>query len=136
MESVVRPNHPRFPPGKIRPISKLRFDALAGYTRRPSIAFLFQELAWFSHADGRVLGSISMDRTDQDFGAVVLGRDGKNRFRCIGTIGFHDQPDLVEQQLLEAMEQWSRRPDADFLQGDERGAPVDFFSRWYHLSTE
>ena len=116
----------RFVP--VIPISKLRFDALAGYIRKPSIAFFVEELAWFSHAGGRVLGLLSMDRTDGDFGGIVLGRDGKSRFRCMDVIGFHAQESVAQQQLLETVERWSMRPDADFLQGDERGAPIDFFT--------
>ena len=36
-------------------LPKLRFDALAGYSRSPNISLSARELAWFHEADGKLL---------------------------------------------------------------------------------
>jgi hypothetical protein len=128
MKPIVPHDHVPTTTANVRPIPRLRFDALAGYIRQPSSALVAEELAWYAHADGRVLGLLLLDRTDQDFGGIVLGRDARRRFRCIDVIGFLDDETIVRRELLERLEQWSRRSDADFHQGDEHVAPVDFFT--------
>lgn len=52
-------------------LSQQRFEALAGYTRLPQIVLLIQEAAWFSTEDERLLGLITWDRYDRDFGWIV-----------------------------------------------------------------
>src|SRR4051812_4132604 len=64
-------------------IAKQRFDALAGYIRAPEMVLLVQEAAWFATAGERLLGLVVWDRTDYDYGWVVLGRDRRARFRAI-----------------------------------------------------
>src|SRR3546814_1051851 len=60
-------------------LSRRRFEALAAYTRLPSILLFIKELAWFATADERLIGVITEDRQDQNFGWVVLGRDERMR---------------------------------------------------------
>jgi hypothetical protein len=64
-------------------LSKLRFDALAGYIRSP-YSFLFaEELDWFQAGDEKLLGVVSIDTTDLDYVATVLARDERGRFRAV-----------------------------------------------------
>lgn len=128
MNPIIPHNSPAISTDKIQPISKLRFDALAGYIRQLSSFIVAEELAWYSHDDGRVLGVLLLDRSDGDFGGIVLGRDARKRFRAVDVIGFDEDRDKAERSLLEGVERWSRRPDADFYQGDENLAPVNFFA--------
>ena len=71
----------------MRPISQTRFNALAGYCRRPQALSFAEELNWFEHSDERVLGVLIRDRTGHDFGGMILGRNRKGRFRCISYLG-------------------------------------------------
>jgi len=64
-------------------INRKRFDALAGYTRLPPIVLIIQEAGWFSTDDERLLGLVTWDRIDYDYGWIVLGRDQRGRFRAI-----------------------------------------------------
>jgi hypothetical protein len=74
----------------MEPITKLRFDALAGYTRRPKVAlFDFQEIEWYSEAHERLLAVLAREPEDNDFGASILARDRKGRFRAIHNVGFN-----------------------------------------------
>lgn len=40
----------------MKPISKLRFDSLAGYVRVPYMPLVVRELEWYQHANEKVLG--------------------------------------------------------------------------------
>src|SRR5262249_26452228 len=111
----------------MKPIAKCRFDALAGYIRSPHSLIMSQELEWYCADAERVLGVLIFDRTDRDYGGVVLGRDGRRRFRAISMSGFAESRDVARQFLATEMGDWSKRPDTDFLQGDEKGTPIDLF---------
>ena len=112
----------------IKPISRQRFDALAGFSRKPSTHMFAEELTWLEHANHRVLGVLIRDRTDDDFGGIVMGRDEGHRFRCVDVTGFAPEQDQALPVLLERMSEWSRKSDFDFAQGDRQAAPVDFFT--------
>ena len=112
----------------MEPITKLRFDALAGYTRRPKVAlFDFQEIEWYSEAHERLLAVLAREPEDNDFGASILARDRKGRFRAIHNVGFNGSVELTRTELAAAMQDWAARPDAEYEQGDEQGRPLDFF---------
>ena len=102
----------------------VRFDALAGYCRDPMARLTAEEVAWFEHGGESVLGAVIKDRSDGDFGAIVLGRDERGRFRWIGGLtDFHKTPDEAARELSVEME----RQAAKSAQGDGKGESVDFF---------
>lgn len=108
-------------------ISKERFDALAGYIRMPQMVLLTQEAAWFEIGQERLLGLIVWDRTDYDYGWIVLGRDRVGRFRAITQNVSLPTFDAARDDLRTAMERHVQLPDEEFFQGDEFGEAVDFF---------
>ena len=61
----------------MRSLSKVRFDALASYARQPLSFFLAEELAWFEHANERVLATLIRDNTDGDYAGVIMGEGSK-----------------------------------------------------------
>lgn len=109
-------------------ISLLRFDAVAGYARNPMIRFICEELAWFEHENERVLGLLVRDLEDNDFVGHVFGRDRKGRCRWIACTNFCENQVVAQIELAREMERQSALPDAEYCQGDEDGAPVDFFA--------
>lgn len=111
----------------MKPIALLRFDALASYARKPMIRLISEELAWFEHSEERLLGLINRDRSDNDFGGHVFGRDRRGRFRWIGGTEFKATPHLARIALRQELERQSALTDDEFYQGDEVGEPVDFF---------
>jgi hypothetical protein len=113
---------------QMKPIPLVRFDALAGYARKPMIRILAEELSWFEHADERVLGLVNRDRTDNDFGGHVFGRDRKGRFRWIAGTDSRPTAHQARIALRLEMERQAALPDEEFYQGDEKGRPVDFFA--------
>src|SRR5712692_4527994 len=109
MSSILVTTGKLVPDGAIKPISRQRFDALAGYSRKPSSHLFAEELAWYEHCGGRVLGVLVRDRTDDDFGGIVMGLDEGLRFRCLHVTGFTPEPNQARPALLEQMDEWSKK---------------------------
>ena len=112
----------------MKPISLVRFNALAGYSRKPGILQIGEELKWFEHGGERVLATLVRDRTDDDFAGMIFGRDRKGRFRWIDNPNFHKSQRRAEAMLRREMERLSMASDEAYYQGDEIGAPLDFFA--------
>lgn len=112
----------------MKPISKVRFDALAGCSRSPQLPLSARELAWFEEAHETLLGVVSLDISDRDYVYTVLGRDAHGRFRAVHLdINILSQAD-AERGLEAALAELATRPASDFFQGDEVGKNIDFFA--------
>ncbi len=112
----------------MNPISKVRFEALAGYCRLPGADIAGIEISWFEAANESVLGFVLRDRSDGDFSGMILARDALRRFRWIGdTNQFYPTSDEAERALAEKIEYLLNAGHINGVQGDERGRPVDFF---------
>jgi hypothetical protein len=111
----------------IEPLDERRYLALAGYTRQPWILQLVQEFAWFATPSERVLGLLTWDRQDYDFGWVALARDERLRFRAVGMDASLPSAAAAQAALAAAMERLELEPDDAFHQGDADGPAIDFF---------
>lgn len=111
----------------MKPISKLRFDSLAGYSRSPISYIAFHELGWFEEANEKVLGVLALDLPDKDYDCFVLGRDKKGCFRAVW-LG-HSIPTAEEacKKLELKLAEFAQMPPEAFYQDDEKGEPLDFF---------
>jgi len=108
-------------------LSKLRFDALAGYIRSPYSVLFAEELDWFQEGDEKLLGLVSIDTTDNDYVATVLARDKRGRFRTVEwqiDLPFREQAIGWLQTKMAVLVE---KPAEEFHQGDEEGTQVDFF---------
>jgi len=112
----------------MRPLALVRFEALAGYARQPMAAYFGEEAAWFEQSTERVLGVVVRDRTDNDFAGIVMARDRRGRFRAVGLTDFEPTKRRAEVLLRREMERLAMAPDEEYYQGDETGAPLDFFT--------
>jgi len=112
----------------MKKILSIRFDALAGYARHPAAFYFAEEMGWYEHGGERVLGLLIRENDDNDFGGLVFARDRKLRFRCVDITGFDARRRQAEVKLRREMERIAAEPDAEYHQGDEVGAPVDFFT--------
>ncbi|WP_245436921.1 hypothetical protein [Rhizobium chutanense] len=92
------------------------------------IRLLCDELSWFEHGGERVLGVVVRDRSDDDFGGHIFGKDRNARYRWIGSTGFHERRRHAEVDLRREMERHAAMPDEEYYQDDEQGQPVDFFA--------
>jgi hypothetical protein len=112
----------------MKPISPIRWDALAGYARDPKTMFMAEEVGWYEHAHERVVGLLIRDFEDNDYGGLIFGRDKKLRFRCVSVSGFETNRRLAEIALRREMERVAAEDESEYHQGDEQGKPVDFFA--------
>lgn len=112
----------------MKPLSQLRFDALAGYTRAPTSLMFNEELAWFEHGNELLLGVVVRHREDGDYACVVLGRDAHNRYRCINLSKYFPKEQRAHAALAKLFEEESTSGSRNYSQGDERGKALDFFS--------
>ena len=118
---------------EIKELSSRRFEALAGYIRRPEIVLCIEEIEWFATPDERLIGMLARDRIDSDFSWVLLGRDERLRFRAIDVNSSLPSPDAARQQLFERMKEQYEKPDEAYHQGDALSPPTDFFT---HIAAE
>lgn len=64
-----------------RPISQSRFNLLAIGTRKSLAPYLYEEVAYWSDLDEKVIGFVARDVTDDDYYWGLLVRDRNGRFR-------------------------------------------------------
>jgi len=67
---------------EIKTISKQLFDSYVVSSKHPSVIFFAEELQWFANYNETILGVILVDKTDNDFSSVMMGRDEGGRFRA------------------------------------------------------
>lgn len=93
----------------------------------PGTRIITEELEWYEAGNERLLGLVLRDRTDDDFGWIILGRDKLRRFRAVKFE--HSLPSRKSaRKALEIALAKSMKLRSDvFHQGDEKGEPVDFF---------
>jgi hypothetical protein len=104
-------------------LSKLRFDALAGYIRNPYSVFFAEELDWFQSGDEKLLGLVSIDTSDNDYVATVLARDQRGRYRAVDleiNLPFREEAIGKLTTMLAAL---VGKPADFFLSGRRGGTP-------------
>lgn len=101
-------------------ISQLRFDALAGYSRRVTPT---TEIEWYEVQNERILGVLVAWDEDNTFGGVALARDRDGRFRWIDGTNFFDELDIAREALASTLEKQAHETDESFWQGDEGRRP-------------
>jgi hypothetical protein len=106
-----------------------RYNAFIAWTRSPAASVIGKELELFSTVDEQIIGVLFLDRTDRDFGYVVLGRDEKGRFRCVDVDTSMSRGD-ARHALLKALKKGFDSGVKVFPQGDEATdkAGLDLFT--------
>jgi hypothetical protein len=67
---------------------------------------VIEERAWYVHEAGAVIGILTFDTADLDWGYVILGRDEAGEFRGIKVEHSMRSPREARQTLLEQMQQF------------------------------
>lgn len=101
---------------EVRRVSKARFEALS-YARDPFVKQISEDIEWFSNPNNAVLGTILLDNIDNDYVAMVLGRDEAGVFRFIDCKHSIDLLETARKVLISKMESLSKKGDAEFPQG-------------------
>jgi hypothetical protein len=101
----------------INRINKSQFDEF-NPPRSETIQQLTEERAWFADSSNNVAGTVLLDKTDEDWSYVVLGRDERGDFRCIDMkVSLPIQAD-AERELQGRMQEYERSGQTVFPQGD------------------
>jgi hypothetical protein len=107
-----------------------RFNLMAIGTRMSPTALMSEELSYWSDHEERLLGLVFRDRTDNDFGWILLARDKIGRFRCVDIEINLRSPAYaaqgVRQRIADAIELDEIPALAD--QGDETNYPTDLLA--------
>lgn len=110
----------------MRPITRARFDVVAGYARHPRVARLAREIGWFETDSPRLVGVVILD-TDGEFSGVVFAADLAERYRWVDQTRFFATRAEAESQLGQHFAAAAREFDRIRVQGDE-SAVMDFFT--------
>ena len=112
----------------LREITNKQFDAYC-YVRQPIVRMYTKEIAWFEAANRKLLAFIVFDRTDSDFGHIILGRDARKLFRCISVSKkFFSTPDEAYKDLKKSIIPFINDGQDIYPQGDESEPPYEIFN--------
>lgn len=100
----------------VRRVSKARFEALS-YARIPFVKQISEDIEWFSNQNNAVLGAILLDKIDNDYVAIVLGRDEAGVFRFIDCQHSIEQIETAREILISKIELHSNEEKSEFPQG-------------------
>lgn len=112
----------------MNPISIVRFNALAGYTRHPQAPIFGEEMEWFEYDNECALGILMKDRTDDDYAGIILARDELLQYRWTTMTRFFQDPNEAREELALAIRKATEAPDDEHHQGHANATPVDFFT--------
>ncbi|MCG8363001.1 MAG: hypothetical protein MJA27_06660 [Pseudanabaenales cyanobacterium] len=115
----------------MKPISQQRFNALC-YVREPLVRGLKpetedftinKEIEWYIDERNVLIATIFLDKIDEDFNFVILGRDANKVYRCIDTGVSFESIEDARKVLEEKIDKYSEEGQEEYPQGDENGAP-------------
>lgn len=112
----------------MKDIKKVRFEALAAYCRQPGALIQGAEVRWLQAHDEAILVVVIRDIEDDDFAAMLLARDLKERYRWVEMTKFFPTIDEALAAAPARIEKVYSDFDKERAQGDEKGKPVDFFT--------
>lgn len=113
--------------GYVKEISLQRFNTLF-YRRRSSVPILYKEIKWYELLDGKLLGCIALDLSDNDYNYTILGRDARNVFRAIDNNCNYETPRIAYKNMIFALQKYASDNKNNYPQGDEIKAPNDLFT--------
>lgn len=110
------------------PISKKLFNIYLLFTREPITQYLFKDLEYFTNGNGRLLGLINFDITDEDYYACILSRDKSMQYRA----------ELVEASIetIEAAREWIDEKMANNLITYHDDNKLDYFDVFKELQNQ
>jgi hypothetical protein len=93
------------------------------------MAMMAAEVRHYETPDKSNLAIVVFDKTDSDFGYIILGRDARKIFRCL-EVGneFYASADAAEEALREAIKPYEADGISEYPQGDEVKPTLDIFA--------
>lgn len=113
-----------------KPLSPARFNLLAIGTRMSPVAYLCEEVSYWTDLEERVVGLVARDRYDDDYAWSLLARDRNGRFRAADLNVSLRSAAYAEVALRERIAKAVTEEDLASLgtQGDETNHPTDLLA--------
>jgi hypothetical protein len=111
----------------VKSLGLKRFNALAARSRSPAAAYVSEEIGWFSNEVETVIGVLLKDTVDNDYAAVVLGRDEGGAFRAFDQAASFPTQEEAGLWLEGAIRWHTGRGKSVFPQGDTKER-IDLFA--------
>lgn len=108
-------------------MTKKRFDAFVSHSRSAAAGYFCEEIEWYSNEDDSIIGTVFLDTTDDDYGAVVLGRDEHKAFRAFDLMASFASIEDAREWLRNSMIWHTGQGETVFPQGGQKDG-VDLFS--------
>lgn len=102
----------------VKPISQTKFDSYHP-ARTPIAEVVCEETDWYADDAGNVIGAVVRDRTDNDWGYVILGRDEHGHFRCFDQKASIQEKRTARTELIAAMSKVEASGQMEFPQHDD-----------------
>ncbi len=112
----------------IKQITEARFKAFVMFTREPTVTFFTQELEFYSNDDTTILGTIVLDRVDNDYSCIILCRDEIGKFRAIDVKVDFKSIETAREWLIRKMRWHTGKGIKKFEQGGIIKKGVDIFT--------
>jgi hypothetical protein len=112
----------------LRQIPLLRFEALASYARTSRAKTGAEEVAWYEHAEGRVLATLNREPVQGGFLGIVFVRNPAQRYRAVDRLPSRPTRRAAEAALRRAMVRASVAEPKAPKRTAKHNAVVDFFA--------
>lgn len=87
-----------------------------------------REVDWYEAYDKKLLGIVTLDLIDRDFGFIILGRDKRKLFRAIEvTTDFYQTPEQAADELKISLKKYKDDNKEFYPQDDEKELPNEIF---------
>lgn len=108
----------------MRDISEKQFNAYC-YARQPLVRIMSNEIKWYEAGERKLLATLILDKTDQDYNFVILARDARKLFRAVNISCDHQTIEDAEIKLKRELEILVNEGQEVYPQGDETTLPHD-----------
>lgn len=102
----------------VKKISQEKFNSYVALITQPEAQFFFKEIYWVANKSETILGTVLFDKIDNNFSAVLLGRDEKKQFRCFECNKDFNTPQDALLWLRIKIEQQTHKGHFYYPQGD------------------
>ncbi len=104
----------------IKELDKKRFDAFVQTSRSTILEYIGKEISWYSNEDESIIGVVVLDKTDNDYASIMLGRDEVGRFRAFNLQVNFPYSTVAEEWLFNTIKWYTGLAKKVFPQGDPK----------------
>lgn len=107
-------------------ITQKRFDAYLNYIRHPFLQYIGKEIEWYENKGEYLWATIILDFKDNNYSAVIFGRDENKQVRCIKVTTSLKTIELARVWISEEVSKIEKLDKKVYPQGESKKG-VDLF---------